>query len=472
MAVAAVAGALGLILAIRDTHAVLYDDAAITMRYAYRIAHGDGFTYNPGDRTDGASAPLYTLLLAFINFCGGGLQGAAKVIGLLSYGAVCGLVSYLSGRIAGVAAGVLAPLLLMASTAFRINALSGMESCVVAAIGVAVLVALRERRDTLCGILAGVDLFTRLDAGLLLIAVVAAVMLVRRRIPWRILVWSAAVIAPWLVFAQLYFGSVVPNSARVKATVLAKGVPLDHAWMLRAVQADHGLWTVAFTLVAVPVVISLRNRDLLVPTVALVIWPALLLLAYSYVNLGAGYPWYLVSLFPPFACGAAIAVGGTVGWCVRAARTSVPVMVLAACVALFGCVVLTRSAWSGWTTSVQAVVHGHQVAGYEEFEATRRQTGIYLAGVTRPGQVVETCFGWPAFEDESAVIRETCPLSTRKKVAPPTWGTNASYPATIKPVAPPGAVVVAVFTSPEGGDSWVYEYTHVTSHRGGGPRFR
>lgn len=58
--------------------AVLYDDAAITLRYAWRIAHGDGFTYNPGDRTDGASAPLYTLVLAFINLCGGGLVGAAK----------------------------------------------------------------------------------------------------------------------------------------------------------------------------------------------------------------------------------------------------------------------------------------------------------------------------------------------------------------------------------------------------------
>jgi hypothetical protein len=352
----------------------------------------------------------------------------------------------------------------MASTTFRINALSGMESCLAAAVRVAVLVALRQRQDTLCGILLGIDLFKRLDAGLLLIALVAAVILVRRGVPWRILAWSAAVIAPWLVFAQLYFGSVVPNSARIKATVLSKGVSIDDAWMLRAVQADHGLWTVAFLLLAVPVVWSFRDRDLLVPTVALLIWPLLLLLAYSYVNLGAGYPWYLVSLFPPLACGSAIAIGGLVRWCVRSARTSPPVLLLTLCLALFGCVVLTWSARSGGTTAVQAVVHGHQVVGYEAFEATRRDTGLYLAGVTRPGQVVETCFGWPAFEDEAAAIKETCPLSTRKRVAAPTSGAGASFPATVKPIAPDGAVVVATFTSPDGGDSWVYRYIHRAGH--------
>ena len=48
---------VGLVLGIRDIQVVLVDDAAITLRYAARIAGGDGWTYNNGDRTNGASAP-------------------------------------------------------------------------------------------------------------------------------------------------------------------------------------------------------------------------------------------------------------------------------------------------------------------------------------------------------------------------------------------------------------------------------
>jgi hypothetical protein len=145
-------------------------------------------------------------------------------------------------------------------------------------------------------------------------------------------------------------------------------------------------------------------------------------------------------------------------WALRLGRQIVAVGILGACATVFAVVVLTMSAWPGWTLAVDAVMHGHQVDAYEAFEGTRRQTGVYLAHVTKPGQVVQTCFGWPAFEDESAVIEETCPLNTRKPVGPPKWGTDVSFPTTVKPTAPPGAKVVATFYSSQGGVSWVYEF--------------
>ena len=43
---------------------ISYDDAWITYRYAYNLAAGDGFVYNPGERVFGTSAPGYALLLA------------------------------------------------------------------------------------------------------------------------------------------------------------------------------------------------------------------------------------------------------------------------------------------------------------------------------------------------------------------------------------------------------------------------
>src|SRR6266496_3286876 len=45
-----------------------YDDALITYRYAYNVASGVGFVYNPGEWFLGTTAPLYGLLLGCIGF--------------------------------------------------------------------------------------------------------------------------------------------------------------------------------------------------------------------------------------------------------------------------------------------------------------------------------------------------------------------------------------------------------------------
>jgi hypothetical protein len=116
------------------------------------------------------------------------------------------------------------------------------------------------------------------------------------------------------------------------------------------------------------------------------------------------------------------------------------------------------SASPGWTAAASAVVHGHHVTSYEAFEQTREETGIYLAKVSKPGQVLQTCVGWPAFEDESVVIDETCPLATRKPVAPPLWGNAAVFTAGVKPFVPPGSFLVKAFVSPQGGASWIFEF--------------
>ncbi|HSZ36982.1 MAG TPA: hypothetical protein VK773_07810 [Acidimicrobiales bacterium] len=454
--IAAVVAAVALVVAVRDVRVVLYDDAAITLRYAWRIAHGGGFTYNPGDRTDGASAPLYTLVLALISYLGGGLIGAAKVICIASFTVTTALVSYLAGRMAGVVAGIVAPILLLGSLDFRLNALSGMESALAAALSIAALVALYEERIPLCGLLLGLDLFNKLDAGTLVVAVCVAYLLFTRRIPWRLLAWCAAGIVPWLIFAQVYFGSVVPNSARVKASVLSKGTTLNHAWMLDSIRADHGLWILAFAVASLPIALYRRNRTEMIVTVSLLGYFALELLAFSSINLGAPYPWYMTVLYPPIACAAGLSVGWLVDISRRHVKRSVPASYVG--VALAGVVglALVYTTSSGLRSTAHVVVHGHTVDGYEAFEGTRRDSGYYLNRVTRPGQVVETCFGWPAFLDEKAVIKETCPLSTRRPVGPPTWGTDADFPALSQPFAPPGAKVVWSQTSKLGGDSWVW----------------
>jgi hypothetical protein len=453
---AALVATVAFVVALRDVRVVLYDDAAITLRYAWRIAHGGGFTYNPGDRTDGASAPLYTLVLALIGFLGGGLIGAAKIICIASFTVTTALASYLASRMAGLVAGIVAPILLLSSLDFRINALSGMESALAAALSMAALVALYEERIALSGFLLGLALFNKLDAGTLVVAVCVAYLVFTRRVPWRLLGWCAAGIVPWLIFAQIYFGSVVPNSARVKASILSRGTTINHAWMLDSIRADHATWILVFAIAALPIALYRRNRIEMILAVSLLGYFALELVAFSFVNLGAPYPWYMTVLYPPIACAAGLSVGWTVDIARHRVRTSPPARSIGLALAAVLGLALLYTTSSGLRTTAHVVAHGHTVDAYEAFEATRRDSGYYLDRVTRPGQVVETCYGWPAFLDEKAVIKETCPLSTRKPVAPPTWGTDADFPDVTRPFAPRDGRVVWSQGSALGGDSWIW----------------
>ena len=110
-------------------------------------------------------------------------------------------------------------------------------------------------------------------------------------------------------------------------------------------------------------------------------------------------------------------------------RTVAPAgLVVALCVSL--AIVVTNGA--GWTSAASAVAHGHTEAAYEAFEATRLESGVFLGEVARPGSVIQTCFGWPAYEALQTTVLETCPLNTRKPVGAPTWGETAN--ATMKAI--------------------------------------
>ncbi|HEY4643530.1 MAG TPA: hypothetical protein VIH68_02320, partial [Bacteroidota bacterium] len=60
------------------------DDASITFRYAYHLASGEGPVFNPGERVEGFSNPLWTLSLGgLFALTGIPLPDLARGIGLL-----------------------------------------------------------------------------------------------------------------------------------------------------------------------------------------------------------------------------------------------------------------------------------------------------------------------------------------------------------------------------------------------------
>ena len=62
----------------------LFDDALITLRYAENIARGHGPVWNIGERVEGVSSPLWTLLLVPFHWLGLGKSGVCLAVQCLS----------------------------------------------------------------------------------------------------------------------------------------------------------------------------------------------------------------------------------------------------------------------------------------------------------------------------------------------------------------------------------------------------
>ncbi|MGB3409667.1 MAG: hypothetical protein WBA45_00610 [Microthrixaceae bacterium] len=441
---------VALVVAVRLRPDVLFDDAAITFRYAARIADGSGFTFNDGDRTNGASAPLYTLVLALGAVFGAAPERTAVVLGAMSFTTVVVLVGVLADRIAGRVASVVAMGVLTTSTVFQNQALSGMESALACALGLGALVALAGRRFALAGLLLGLALFNRLDALALAVPMVSVAAILDRRAARRVAMMAAGTLLPWIVFATVYFGSPIPYSGTQKLDGRAGASPFDPTWVLRAVTGREGIvvFLVAMGLPALVVAKCLGTRfhgltelrvwsgRIMPPapvwTDAAVMvafaWIAVHGVFYSLVDLGAPYPWYTTVIFPVVALGS----GVTVALLIRSVRHAyVPVghahprtrmPVLAAAVLVFGLVsVAAVSRSEAITFTAQSVTGGFEHRASRDLDGTRRAAGGYLRVEADKGDVVRTCFGWVAYGAIDHAIDEACPLSTRRPVGNPDW---------------------------------------------------
>jgi hypothetical protein len=204
----------------RTTHSTA-EDFYITLRYAENVAHGKGMVYNLGERVLGTTTPFYTLFLALIAWLGMDPVFWGKAANILADGVSCWLLFRL-GRAAGLpGAGLVAAALLALSPPNLTWSISGMETSLVTAAGLAVLVALAEKRPVALGIGSAVVVLLRIDGLLLVLVALAAWWIRERRFPARPTAVFLLLLFPWLLFATWYYGSPVPTSAIAKLTVYA-----------------------------------------------------------------------------------------------------------------------------------------------------------------------------------------------------------------------------------------------------------
>jgi hypothetical protein len=251
---------VGYVLHARSLDARFQDDAFISFRYARNLAEGHGLVWNPGERIEGYTNFLWTVLLAVPFFVSKSVDPVV-VARALSVGAGCVALaaSFLVVRRLEPRARLLPlapPLLLAGNWAFVVNSVTGLETIFFSALittAVALLVfELGDHRYRGSSVVLAAAALTRPEAIGLAIVLGALLALdargdrpASRRHLALFAAPFAAIVGAHLAFRLGYYRAIVPNTFVAKV-----GVKLPAGMDTRSTYA-LGFFTKAFDLLGV-----------------------------------------------------------------------------------------------------------------------------------------------------------------------------------------------------------------------------
>lgn len=223
--------------------ATVNDDAFISFRYAQQLVDGNGLVYNPGERVEGYTNFLWTVILAGGMSLGADPVVLSIVLGIGFFAGTLLLASILSRRLSG--GGRLLPFVPLAALALVVHrdvnvyATSGLETSMEAFLVTALFAAIVLRDDgrgfLFAGVILSAAMMTRPDAAVYGIAVAAYIVLEKKEIPRRLFRFALPLIAlflPYWIIRWQYYGFFFPNAFYAKSIDLPyyrQG--LTYAWM-------------------------------------------------------------------------------------------------------------------------------------------------------------------------------------------------------------------------------------------------
>ena len=257
-----------------DRHLVV-DDSYISFRYAANLAAGEGLVFNAGDRVEGYTNFLWTLLLSAGSAAGLDLVRFSQLLGALSALGCLVLLALISRRVLPQDLParpllVALPALLWAAMGSQAQlAGSGMESIFfVFWLLLAVHLLFLRDRPAAAGFVFALAAMTRPEGGLygLVAGIVCLAWIVRppgednRRRAWRrCWVLAASFLAtygPYFLWRYDYYGFLLPNTFYVKVGDMSEA-RLERGWdLLVGLVRD---WGIAPLLVAALAALALRR---------------------------------------------------------------------------------------------------------------------------------------------------------------------------------------------------------------------
>lgn len=193
------------------------DDAYIVFRYADHVVQGLGPVFNPGERVEGFTSPLWLLLV--VGARAAGISGETAVTALGTLFAVAAVLA--TWRLARVVApgwpAVTAAALVAVHPAHAMWAVHGLETPLFVALVASAFAAWGRERPVAAGVLFGLAFWTRPEAPLF-VAILGALAMLRgeRRKAFRLAGAALALAVPLLVARYAYFHSLVPNTFHAK----------------------------------------------------------------------------------------------------------------------------------------------------------------------------------------------------------------------------------------------------------------
>ncbi|MFB3903406.1 MAG: hypothetical protein ACE15E_08130 [Acidobacteriota bacterium] len=284
------------------------DDSYIGYRIAENVVAGHGWVYNPGERVNGATSPLWTLLLI-----AGASWGATIAVSHLATAVCLFLAGYFAWRISwdflGPWLSLLAGALLQTHPMLVLSI--SMETWLYLAFALMSIWAWHGGRMLLAGTCLSLVVLARPD-GIILAAMVFALALVQRRLSWRA---AAAFLSPlvlWSIFSLWQFGSPFPHTLEAKMAQARSGfwnlalpplsfLPLFFKGLLWWLKHVHGIPLLLLVFpFSIAGLVSVKKWH---PLLALVIlWGGLHLGAYSLLKV-PHYHWYYSPVLLAFVLG-------------------------------------------------------------------------------------------------------------------------------------------------------------------------
>jgi hypothetical protein len=217
---------------------VLFDDAMVSMCYARNLVHGEGLVWNPGERVEGFTNPLWIFFMAGIHLLPLSdrfISLPVQIAGMLFFIACL----YFTLRIAEeIKPGAIVPLLAVGLTALygQISAwnLLGMEVSVLllittAAVWMAIKVLKGGQFSPWLYLLLGVGTLVRMDMAVLFLAILVFISVFDAANRQKHLLWGVGLLVAFLggqtLLRHWYYGEWLPNTYYLKVT----GAPI---WLL------------------------------------------------------------------------------------------------------------------------------------------------------------------------------------------------------------------------------------------------
>lgn len=209
------------------TYYVLFDDAMISMRYAYNLANGDGLVWNPGERVEGITNPLWTGIMALIHFLPVGLNQTGLYVQILGASLLTLNLFLVKKLVEHFSDDLFVMLSAVAFTAFYapLNSfgLLGMEvSLLTLILTAAVLLAVKSEGHFSLWIyvLLAVSTLVRFDMAVPYIVILAVLFWVQKENRKQHLIWGLGLLILFLGGQSLarfmYYGEWLPNTYYLK----------------------------------------------------------------------------------------------------------------------------------------------------------------------------------------------------------------------------------------------------------------